>query len=194
MRLLQRRDQRPAASCMCMTRLSDARRDDDGHTGADLPDHPGPGHRRVVQLREGPGGAGVRPAAAARPANTGWRRSTSSAARSSASASSASYARTSATSSATTRTTSQLRRAALLHPARRTGHASTGHPRPARAVARAGAGLGLCNITKCCTEVCPEHIKITDNAIIPMKERVVDKRYDPIGRLVHALRRRRSEG
>jgi succinate dehydrogenase / fumarate reductase iron-sulfur subunit len=41
-------------------------------------------------------------------------------------------------------------------------------------------GLGLCNITKCCTEVCPEHIKITDNAIIPMKERVVDRKYDPL--------------
>src|SRR6185295_17371212 len=36
------------------------------------------------------------------------------------------------------------------------------------------------NITKCCTEVCPEHIKITDNAIIPMKERVVDRKYDPL--------------
>jgi succinate dehydrogenase / fumarate reductase iron-sulfur subunit len=41
-------------------------------------------------------------------------------------------------------------------------------------------GLGYCNITKCCTEVCPEHIKITDNAIIPMKERVVDTKYDPL--------------
>jgi succinate dehydrogenase / fumarate reductase iron-sulfur subunit len=41
-------------------------------------------------------------------------------------------------------------------------------------------GIGYCNITKCCTEVCPEHIKITDNAIIPMKERVVDQRYDPL--------------
>jgi succinate dehydrogenase / fumarate reductase, iron-sulfur subunit len=41
-------------------------------------------------------------------------------------------------------------------------------------------GVGYCNITKCCTEVCPEHIKITDNAIIPMKERVVDNRYDPL--------------
>ncbi len=38
---------------------------------------------------------------------------------------------------------------------------------------------GMCNITKCCTEVCPEGIKITDNAIIPMKERVVDRKYDP---------------
>jgi len=42
------------------------------------------------------------------------------------------------------------------------------------------AGIGLCNITKCCTEVCPEDIHITDNAIIPLKERVVDEFYDPI--------------
>ena len=41
-------------------------------------------------------------------------------------------------------------------------------------------GLGLCNITKCCTEVCPEDIHITDNAIIPLKERVVDDFYDPL--------------
>lgn len=41
-------------------------------------------------------------------------------------------------------------------------------------------GLGYCNITKCCTDVCPEGIQITDNALIPMKERVVDRRYDPI--------------
>ena len=42
------------------------------------------------------------------------------------------------------------------------------------------AGVGFCNITKCCTEVCPEHIKITDNGIIPMKERVADRYYDPV--------------
>jgi succinate dehydrogenase / fumarate reductase iron-sulfur subunit len=41
-------------------------------------------------------------------------------------------------------------------------------------------GIGLCNITKCCTEVCPEDIQITDNAIIPLKERVVDRQYDPV--------------
>jgi succinate dehydrogenase / fumarate reductase, iron-sulfur subunit len=46
--------------------------------------------------------------------------------------------------------------------------------------AQATHGLGMCNITKCCTEVCPENIKITDNAIIPMKERVVDTQYDPL--------------
>ena len=45
-------------------------------------------------------------------------------------------------------------------------------------------GLGFCNITKCCTEVCPEHIKITDNGIIPMKERVVDTKYDPVIRFL----------
>lgn len=48
-----------------------------------------------------------------------------------------------------------------------------------RALAQHELGLGLCNITKCCTEVCPEHIHITDNAIIPMKERVVDLLFDP---------------
>jgi succinate dehydrogenase / fumarate reductase iron-sulfur subunit len=42
------------------------------------------------------------------------------------------------------------------------------------------AGLGYCNITKCCQEICPEHIIITDDAIIPEKERVVDRHYDPI--------------
>ena len=44
-------------------------------------------------------------------------------------------------------------------------------------------GVGLCNITKCCTNVCPENITITDNAIIPLKERVVDQFFDPIARL-----------
>jgi succinate dehydrogenase / fumarate reductase iron-sulfur subunit len=48
-------------------------------------------------------------------------------------------------------------------------------------------GIGLCNITKCCTEVCPEDIHITDNAIIPLKERVVDNYYDPIGRFISGI-------
>jgi len=51
-------------------------------------------------------------------------------------------------------------------------------------------GLGMCNITKCCTEVCPEGIHITDNAIIPLKERVVDARYDPVLWIGRKLRRR----
>jgi len=50
-------------------------------------------------------------------------------------------------------------------------------------------GVGYCNITKCCTKVCPESITITDNAIIPLKERVVGKFYDPVARLVQLFRR-----
>jgi succinate dehydrogenase / fumarate reductase, iron-sulfur subunit len=49
-------------------------------------------------------------------------------------------------------------------------------------------GIGFCNITKCCTKVCPENIHITDNAIIPLKERVVDPFYDPITRMLRVLR------
>jgi succinate dehydrogenase / fumarate reductase iron-sulfur subunit len=52
---------------------------------------------------------------------------------------------------------------------------------------------GICNITKCCTEVCPEHIKITDNAIIPLKERVADAYYDPVQWAWRKLRRGGSE-
>ena len=58
------------------------------------------------------------------------------------------------------------------------------HPLDARhdrkEIAQQSQGLGYCNITKCCTEVCPEHIKITDNALIPLKERVVSRKYDPL--------------
>ena len=46
---------------------------------------------------------------------------------------------------------------------------------------REAHGIGYCNITKCCTKVCPEEIEITDNGIIPLKERVVDEFYDPLG-------------
>jgi succinate dehydrogenase / fumarate reductase, iron-sulfur subunit len=56
---------------------------------------------------------------------------------------------------------------------------------------RKAHGIGYCNITKCCTAVCPEHITITDNAIIPLKERVVDEFFDPIGKLVKIYSRRR---
>jgi len=50
------------------------------------------------------------------------------------------------------------------------------------------AGIGMCNITKCCQEVCPEHIKITDNAIIPLKERTATDVYDPIALIARRLR------
>ncbi len=49
------------------------------------------------------------------------------------------------------------------------------------------AGVFLCNITKCCTHVCPEDIHITDNAIIPLKERVIDRKYDPVQWLVRKV-------
>jgi succinate dehydrogenase / fumarate reductase, iron-sulfur subunit len=52
------------------------------------------------------------------------------------------------------------------------------------------AGIGYCNITKCCQEVCPEHIHITDNAIIPLKERMADEYWDPIRALARRLRGR----
>jgi succinate dehydrogenase / fumarate reductase iron-sulfur subunit len=45
-------------------------------------------------------------------------------------------------------------------------------------------GIGFCNITKCCTKVCPENIAITDNAIIPLKERWIDKHFDPLRKLL----------
>jgi succinate dehydrogenase / fumarate reductase iron-sulfur subunit len=53
---------------------------------------------------------------------------------------------------------------------------------------KARYGLGFCNITKCCTEVCPENIHITDNAIIPLKERVVSEFHDPVVKVWRRLR------
>jgi succinate dehydrogenase / fumarate reductase iron-sulfur subunit len=55
---------------------------------------------------------------------------------------------------------------------------------------RRAHGIGFCNITKCCTTVCPEQITITDNAIIPLKERVVDRAYDPLRALWRLVRGR----
>jgi succinate dehydrogenase / fumarate reductase, iron-sulfur subunit len=57
---------------------------------------------------------------------------------------------------------------------------------------RRAHGIGYCNITKCCTAVCPEHITITDNAIIPLKERVVDEFFDPLGKLLKVFSRREA--
>ena len=79
---------------------------------------------------------------------------------------------------------------AVLHPVRRARDAPARHPSTGASSAREDGGIGYCNITKCCTEVCPEHIHITDNAIIPMKERVVDRSYDPLVWLGNKIRRR----
>ena len=54
---------------------------------------------------------------------------------------------------------------------------------------RASDCIGYCNITKCCTKVCPEHITITDNAIIPLKERVVDEFYDPLRKVFRVFQK-----
>ncbi len=58
-----------------------------------------------------------------------------------------------------------------------------------RRMLRYEAGVGYCNITKCCEDACPEHIKITDNAIIPLKERVADSYYDPVQALIRLVRK-----
>ena len=79
---------------------------------------------------------------------------------------------------------------ALPRPRRRRSRCIRSTPRTASAELKRTFGIGYCNITKCCTKVCPEHITITDNAIIPLKERVVDRFYDPISRLLRVLRGR----
>ena len=61
-----------------------------------------------------------------------------------------------------------------------------------RADLKQAHGIGLCNITKCCTKVCPEDITITDNAIIPLKERVVDEFYDPLRWLLKKFQPRQA--
>ena len=64
------------------------------------------------------------------------------------------------------------------------------HPRDTldrSALLKGAAGLGMCNVSKCCTEVCPEHIHITDNAIIPLKERMDDAYFDPVRALARRL-------
>jgi succinate dehydrogenase / fumarate reductase iron-sulfur subunit len=61
-----------------------------------------------------------------------------------------------------------------------------------RPLLKGKAGIGYCNVTKCCTEVCPEHIHITDNAIIPLKERMDDVYFDPVRSLLNRLGRSRK--
>jgi succinate dehydrogenase / fumarate reductase iron-sulfur subunit len=57
-----------------------------------------------------------------------------------------------------------------------------------RPLLKGAAGIGYCNITKCCQEVCPEHIHITDNAIIPLKERMDDVYFNPLRAIARALK------
>ena len=112
-----------------------------------------------------------------------WRRRTSTACRNSASASNAFCARTSATFFAITKSTrnSSARDFSFTPPRSRCIRWT---PKTACRSCKKSHGIGYCNITKCCTKVCPEHITITDNAIIPLKERVVDRYYDPMKKLL----------
>jgi formate hydrogenlyase subunit 6/NADH:ubiquinone oxidoreductase subunit I len=62
-----------------------------------------------------------------------------------------------------------------------------------RQMSREEAGVGFCNITKCCSEVCPEHINLTDNGIIPLKERVADIYFDPVMWAARKLSRNKEQ-
>jgi succinate dehydrogenase / fumarate reductase iron-sulfur subunit len=91
---------------------------------------------------------------------------------------------------------SRAPRASAVRPVRRSAPPGVRRPRnaPLDTERRAGDlknahGVGYCNITKCCTKVCPEGITITDNAIIPLKERVIDQLYDPVAKLFRLMRR-----
>ena len=145
------------------------------------------------QLRDGEEDPAVQAAAASgRRDATGCSRRTSIASRSSGSASSASSARTCATSSATTKKTNFAGPRFLIYLAGLDMHPLDTLDR--RELIKDEFKVGLCNITKCCTEVCPEHIHITDNGIIPLKERVADDYYDPVRWLLAQGRRRAQEG
>ena len=84
-----------------------------------------------------------------------------------------------------------IHRPALPGLRRRAGNASARYRATAFRNCRKAFGIGLCNITKCCTKVCPESITITDNAIIPLKERVVDRFFDPLTKLFRMFGRKK---
>ena len=181
---------------MCMTRMDtfQRRRADHGRAHQDLPADQGPGHRRLLQLREGQDRSRAVQAAAGRADGT-CRMQQEDVDR-----------------------IQEFRKCIECflcqdvchvirdHEEKKTAFAGPRffielaelemHPLDTldrRELIRDEAGIGFCNITKCCTEVCPEHIHITDNAIIPLKERVVDEYYDPVVWVLRKLRPRRQE-
>ena len=81
----------------------------------------------------------------------------------------------------------RVRRPAASGLCRRARDAPARHARTAQELKQAH-GIGYCNITKCCTKVAPKSITITDNAIIPLKERVIDQFYDPVAKLLRMFR------
>ena len=192
-RLVQRRGQRQAAPDVhdAHEHCSTPGETDHRHADADVPGHQGSRHRRLVQLRDREEDPAVQ--AASRRSGRHHRMQQEDIDRGAG--------------------VPQVHRVLPLperlprhpRPRREQGRRSPGRAcssgspssRCTRSTPTTGAscsqdevGLGYCNITKCCTEVCPEHIKITDNAIIPLKERVVDDYYDPLVWLGRKIRRR----
>ena len=181
MRLVLGRDRRLSAP-----HVQDAdrrvRRSDDGPADEGLPDHQGPGHRRQLELR----GQQADPAVHASREGPLDQRALADAAEGRRARDGVPQVHR------VLPVPGRVPRAARARPARRlsTARASWSgspslemHPKDVldrRPLLKGKAGVGYCNITKCCTEVCPEHIKITDNAIIPLKERMDDVYFDPI--------------
>ena len=179
---------------MCMTRLSQS---EPGHAGdrradARLSADPRPGHRRLLELPRQEDDQAVQAALARcrRTAPGACSRRTWTACRNFASASSASSARTSATCCAsTTSTTSSSGRGFFVYAAALEMHPLDTEDRVKDLKDK--HSIGYCNITTCCRQVCPESITITENAIIPLKERVVDRVLRPAEETAsHPLRRR----
>ena len=168
-----------------------ARRADHDHPAAHLPGDPRPGHRRVGQLRLGAGGAVLRPAGRVEarrvPDGPGRRRPQPGVPQ---------VHRVLAVPGRLPRDPRPRGATSRPMPGRGTSSGTPSWtctrwtPATGAACCASEQGLGLCNITKCCTEVCPAGIKITDNAIIPMKERSADQRYDPLGRVLRSWRGR----
>ncbi len=179
-RLVQLRDQRSAEPVMQDPAVGfRPGRDDHGRADARVPAHPRPGHRRLLELRGQQADRAVQPAG--RPTQEDWRWQQEDIER-----------------------VQEFRKCIECFLCQDVCHVLRNHETerpfmgPRYLVRTAGlemhpidtadrreylkdeGGVGYCNITKCCTEVCPEHIKITDNAIIPLKERVADRYYDPI--------------
>ena len=175
---------------MCMTRLNTLDLDAAGDRRADagVPADQGPGHRRLVELPRQEGHQEVH-AAPARRADGTWRMAQRDVDR-------VQEFRKCIECFLCQDVCHVLRdhdkhdgvhRPALLRLRRGARDAPARHRRPRARPEGRQHGIGYCNITKCCTTVCPEHIHITDNAIIPLKERVVDRFYDPVTRLLRMV-------
>ena len=190
-RLVQRRDQRPPEAAVHDPAVGAAPGPDHDHPAAHVPGDPRPGHRRVGQLRLGAAGAVVRPAGGPEarrvPDGPGRRRPQPGVPQ---------VHRVLAVPGRLPRDPRPRGQQARPMPGRGTSSGTPSWtctrwtPATGAGCCASQQGLGLCNITKCCTEVCPAGIKITDNAIIPMKERSADQRYDPLGRVLRSWRRR----